>query len=199
MPAEIDFFFDFSSSYSYVALPGVAQLAARDDVTIHWKPFLLGVIFKAHNHAPPASNDEKMAYMGRDLERRAEAAGLPPFVTPSPFPFNGITAMRAFWHLDGSDPEIAVKWAKAVFHASFAESRDCSNPETLAEIATSLGLDAQPLLEATADETVKTKLKAITGEAMDRGVFGAPTFLVGDEMFWGGDRLVDLERHLDKA
>ncbi len=199
MPAEIDFYFDFSSSYSYVALPSVLQLADRHDVTIRWKPFLLGVIFKAHHHAPPAGNDVKMAYMGRDLERRAKAAGLPPFVTPSPFPFNGIIAMRAFWHLDESDSNKAVEWARAVFNASFAEGRDCSSPDTLAEIATNLGLDAKELLEAAADDAVKAKLKAITGEAMDRGVFGAPTFFVGDEMFWGGDRLDDLERHLDRA
>lgn len=196
MPAEIDFFFDFSSSYSYVALPGVLQLADAHDVTINWKPFLLGVIFKAHDHAPPADDDVKLRYLGRDLERRAQAAGLPPFVSPSPFPFNGITAMRAFWHLDEGDPDKAVEWARAVFHTSFAEGRDCSNPETLADIATNLGLDAKQLLKATADDRVKAKLKAITGEAMDRGVFGAPTFFVGDEMFWGGDRLVDLERHL---
>jgi 2-hydroxychromene-2-carboxylate isomerase len=196
MPAEIDFFFDFSSSYSYVALPGVLQLADRADVTVNWKPFLLGVIFKARNHAPPVGDNAKSAYFGRDLQRRAEAAGLPPFVTPSPFPFNGITAMRAFWHLHGGDPGKAVEWARAVFHASFAEGRDCSSPETLADIAMNLGLDAKQLLEATADDAVKAKLKEITGEAMDRGVFGAPTFFVGDEMFWGGDRLADIERHL---
>ena len=199
MSAEIDFYFDFSSSYSYVALPDVLKLAARQDVTINWKPFLLGVIFNAHGHAAPAADDVKMKYMGRDLGRRAEAAGLPPFVTPSPFPFNGITAMRAFWYLDEVDPGKAVEWVRAVFSASFAEGRDCSNPETLADIARRLDLDPQRVLEATADDAIKAKLKQSTGEALDRGVFGAPTFFVGDEMFWGGDRLADLERHIATA
>jgi len=199
MPATIDFYFDFSSSYSYVALPGIAKIADDHDVMVNWKPFLLGVIFNALNHAPPAGDSIKMRYSHRDLERCAEAAGLPPFVFPSPFPFNGIVASRAFWHLDESDSEKAVEWARAVFHASFAEGRDCSSPEVLADMATSLGHDAKQLLEATAEDTVKARLKEITGEAMDRGVFGAPTFFVGDEMFWGGDRLVHLERYLSNA
>jgi len=199
MPATIDFYFDFSSSYSYVALPGIVKIADDHDVTVNWKPFLLGVIFNALNHAPPTGDSIKMRYTLRDLERCAEAAGLPPFVLPSPFPFNGIVASRAFWHLHESDSETAVKWARAVFHASFAEGRDCSSPEVLADVATSLGHDAKQLLEATAEDTVKARLKEITGEAMDRGVFGAPTFFVGDEMFWGGDRLLHLERFLSNA
>lgn len=199
MPAEIDFYFDFSSSYSYIAVPRVVQFANEHDVKINWKPFLLGVIFNALHHAPPAADSIKMRYAQRDLERCAEAAGLPPFVFPSPFPFNGIMASRAFWYLDESDAERAVDWARAVFHASFAEARDCSNPEVLADIATTLGYDAEQLLEATAEDTVKARLKEITGEAMDRGVFGAPTFFVGDEMFWGGDRLGHLERYLSNA
>ncbi len=199
MPVKIDFFFDFSSSYSYVSLPGILQLADQFDVTIQWKPFLLGVIFKARNHAPPSHDDLKSQYMAVDLKRRAVSAGLPPFRTPSPFPFNAITAMRAFWHLHASDPDIAIAWAKAVFDASFAKGLDSSQPETLAAIATDLGLNAEQLFQASADPVVKDKLKAVTGEAMERGVFGAPTFFVGDEMFWGGDRLADIERHLSGA
>ncbi len=199
MPAEIDFFFDFSSTYSYVSLPGVLQIADKYDVTINWKPFLLGVIFKTHNHAPPAAGSIKLQYMKRDLERRAEASGLPPFGFPSPFPFNAITAMRIFWHLNEADRDKAVDWARAVFHASFANGLDSSAPETLKNIATELGLDAQQLLEAAGDDSVKAKLKAVTGEAIDRNVFGAPTLFIGDEMYWGGDRLVDLERHLNNT
>jgi len=199
MPAEFDFYFDFSSSYSYVAVPRVVKLAMARGVKVNWKPFLLGVIFNAMNHKPPAADSIKMRYAHRDLERCAEAAGLPPFVFPSPFPFNAITASRAFWCLDEVDAERAVEWARAVFHASFAEARDCSSLEVLADIATTLGHDAKQLLEATADDTVKAKLKEVTGEAMSRGVFGAPTFFVGDEMFWGGDRLVHLEQYLGNA
>ena len=199
MSADIDFYFDFSSSYSYVAVPRVLDFAQDHDVTINWKPFLLGVIFNALKHAPPAAGSIKMRYAHRDLERCAEDAGLPPFVLPTPCPFNGIMASRAFWHLHESDAEQAIGWAQAVFRASFAEGRDCSTPEVLADIAAGLGYDAQSLLEATADDAVKAKLKDVTAEAMDRGVFGAPTCFLGDEMFWGGDRLAHLERRLGNA
>ncbi len=199
MPAEIDFYFDFSSSYSYVAVPGVVRLAEQHDVSVNWKPFLLGVIFHALEHAPPPAGSHKMSYAQRDLERCAAAAGQPPFVLPEAFPFNGITASRAFWHLHDDDPGKAVEWAKAVFSASFAEGRDCSSPEVLADIATGLGLDAQQLLAAAATDAVKAKLKAVTGEAMERGVFGAPTFFVGDEMFWGGDRLAHVEQLISNS
>jgi len=199
MPAEIDFYFDFSSSYSYVATPGIIEIADKRDVSVNWKPILLGVIFNALGHAPPAADSPKMRHAERDLERCAEAAGLPPFGFPTPFPFAAITASRAFWYLHDSDPDKAVEWAKAVFNASFAERRDCSSPEVLSDIAAGLGHDPQQLLEATATDAVKARFKAVTGEAMERGVFGAPTFFVGDEMFWGGDRLAHLERFLDKA
>lgn len=199
MPATIDFYFDFSSSYSYVALPGIAKLADEHDVTVNWKPILLGVIFQALNHAPPGPDTVKMRYAMRDLERCAEIGGLPPFHWPSPFPFNAITASRVFWYLAESDRDKAVKWAQAVFHASFAEGRDCSNPEVLAAVAEGLGHDATQLLEATGDDGVKAKLKEVTGEAMERGVFGAPTFVVGDEMFWGGDRLSHLAHYIKNA
>jgi len=198
MPAEIDFFFDFSSSYSYVATPRVAELADKYDVTVNWKPFLLGVIFNALGHTPPPADSIKMRHARLDLERCAEIAGLPPFGFPKPFPFAAVTASRAFWHLHDTDPGKAVGWAKAVFNASFAEGRDCSSPEVLADIATGLGHDAEQLLAATATDSVKAKLKEVTGQAMERGVFGAPTFFVDGEMYWGGDRLVHVERHLKK-
>ncbi len=199
MPARIDFYLDFSSAYSYVAVPRVIQFANERDVTIDWKPIVLGAVFKSLNHAPPAAEHPKMRYAHRDLTRCAEAAGLPPFVFPASFPFNSITASRAFWHLHNGDAAKAVEWAQAVFAATFADGRDCSDPEVLAGIATTLGHDAEQLLKAVSDDSVKARLKEVTGEAMDRGVFGAPTFFCDGEIFWGGDRLAHLERYLDKS
>ena len=165
------------------------------DCDIVWKPILLGVIFKTINHAPPAPETAKGRYVWHDVERSAALEGLP-FKWPEPFPFNSMTAARVFWHLADSDMDRAVGWARAVFHASFGEGRDCSRPEVLSSVAGGLGLDGQDLLEATGHNAVKAKLKQVTGEAMERGVFGAPTFFVGDEMFWGSDRLGQLERHM---
>jgi len=195
MQATIDFYFDFSSSYSYIALPRLARLAGDHDCHINWKPIALGAIFKAMNHAPPASDTTKGRYVWRDVERSAEFAGLP-FKWPAPFPFNSMTAARIFWYVADSDTDRAVDWARAVFHASFGEGRDCSNPDVLVAVAADLGLDGQELLEATGNVAVKERLKQVTGEAMERGVFGAPTFLVDEEMFWGGDRLEQLEHHI---
>lgn len=195
MPTTIDFYFDFSSSYSYIALPGISRLADSYDVEVSWKPIVLGFIFKTLNHAPPAADSVKGRYVFHDVERSARIAGLP-FRWPQPFPFNSLTASRVFWYLAGADSNKAVEWARSVFHASFGEGRDCSNPEVLGEVAAGLGHDAVELLEATANDDVKAMLKAVTGEATERGVFGAPTFFVGDEMFWGNDRLLQLERHI---
>jgi 2-hydroxychromene-2-carboxylate isomerase len=147
------------------------------------------------NHAPPAADTTKGRYVWRDVARSAEFAGLP-FKWPEPFPFNSLSAARIFWYLADSDVNSAVDWARAVFHASFGEGRDCSSPDVLAAVAADLGLNAQELLEATGNDAVKERLKQVTGEAMERGVFGAPTFFVGDEMFWGGDRIEQLERHI---
>jgi 2-hydroxychromene-2-carboxylate isomerase len=195
MRATIDFYFDFSSSYSYVALPRLARLVDELDCQINWKPIALGVIFKANSHAPPAADTAKGRYVWHDVERTAALENLP-FKWPEPFPFNSMTAARVFWHLANSDADRAIDWARAVFHASFGEGRDCSNPDELAAVAGDLGLDGQELLEATGHDAVKQKLKEVTGEAMGRDVFGAPTFFVGDEMFWGSDRLGQLERHI---
>jgi 2-hydroxychromene-2-carboxylate isomerase len=194
----VDFYFDFSSSYSYIALPEVTRLGVEAGVDIRWKPFLLGVIFQSLGHAPAEFSTVKGRYIERDVERCADQAGLP-YKWPKPFPFNSMTAARAFWHLADEDDDQAVEWAKAVFHASFGEGRDCSDPAILADVADRLGHDARVLLEATGTDPVKQSLRRVTEEAMERGVFGAPTFFVDDEMFWGGDRLGALTRYLGIA
>lgn len=198
MAESVDFYFDFSSSYSYVALPGIERLSRDDGVRFNWKPFLLGVIFNATNHAPPDFNSVKGKYVHRDVERSAANAGLP-YEWPQPFPFNSLLAARVFWCLADGQNDRAIEWAKAVFHAGFGEGRDCSDADVLADVATGLGHDAGALLGATGEDAIKEKLKQVTGEAMERGVFGAPTFIVGDETFWGGDRLGDLARFLKSA
>jgi 2-hydroxychromene-2-carboxylate isomerase len=196
MTTSIDFYFDFSSSYSYLALPGLERLAAERGIEINWMPIVLGVIFKVHDHAPPAPDSAKGHYVWRDVVRTAEQNGQA-YQWPKPFPYNSMTAARVFWHIAGTDAGKADEWAKAVFNAAFGEGRDCSNPEVLGEVAASLGLDAEATLAATGDDTVKAKLREVTGQAMERGVFGAPTFFLGDEMYWGNDRLNQLEAALD--
>jgi len=198
MVEAVDFYFDFSSSYTYVALPKLDQLSQTSGVDVTWKPILLGVIFKASNHAPPDFGSVKGRYVRHDVERCAASAGLP-YRWPKPFPFSSVAAARVFWALTDAGRGSAIEWAKAVFHASFGEGRDCSSNDVLADVAVTLGHDAEALFEASGSDHVKQKLRHVTDEAMQRGVFGAPTFVVGDEMFWGGDRVGDLARFLEKA
>ncbi len=195
MSASIDFYFDFSSSYSYIAQAQLSRLAEQHRWDIRWKPIALGAVFKSRGQMPPNPNDPKGAYIWHDVVRCAAEAGLD-YTWPEPFPFNGIPAARIFYVLARDDRQQAEAWARAVFNASFAEGRDCSDPAVLADVADSLGHDGQRLLEATRDDNVKQILKDVTTEAMENGVFGAPTFIVGGEMFWGADRLASLERRL---
>ena len=198
MSKTVDFYFDFSSSYSYIAVHKLLELAARHDLEVNWKPIALGAIFKNLNHAPPGSDSVKGQYVWRDVQRSAEQNNLP-YHWPEPFPFNSMAAARIYWYLSGKDPQKAVAWMSAVFDASFGHGKDCSNPETLAGIAAELELDGAELLAATKDDAVKQKLQQVTGEAMEKGVFGAPTFFFDGEIYWGADRIDQMERQVSAS
>ncbi len=195
MPGTIDFYFDFSSSYSYIGQHRLRILAEEFGHNICWKPIALGAIFKAMNHAPPAGKSTKGKYIWHDVERSAAECDLP-YHWPDPFPFNSMSAARIFWYLSDEDQQQSIDWALAVFHASFGEGRDCSNPEVLSTLAAECNLDGQALLAATKEDVIKQKLQRVTGEAMDRGVFGAPTFFLGDEMYWGADRFDQMKHRI---
>lgn len=196
MKATIDCYFDFSSSYSYIGMHRMRRLAQSREVDLNWRPIALGAIFKALSHGPPDSGTPKGAYLRRDVERTAEFHGLP-YVWPEPFPFNSIAAARAFHHLDADDGERAIEWALAVFDAAYAQGRDCSDPAQLAAVATDLGLDGQSLMNAAGSDEAKQRLRSETDAAMERGVFGAPTFFLDAEMYWGEDRIGQIERALE--
>lgn len=198
MSKDLDFYFDFSSSYSYIGQHRLRALADEFDLDIHWRPIALGAIFKASGHAPPRPDSPKGAYTWHDVERSAAEWGLP-YKWPSPFPFNSIPAARAFYHLADTDEDRAVAWARAVFDASFGQGKDCSDPAVLAEVADGLGIDGAALMQATADDNVKQKLKDATEKAAGRGVFGAPTFFLDNEMYWGADRIDQIWRTLERA
>ena len=198
MSKSVEFYFDFSSSYSYIAQAKLRQLAADNEWKIEWKPIALGAIFKARDHVPPTANDLKGVYLRRDVELCAAEIDLD-YTWPDPFPFNSIPAARIFYVIAKDDPQQATKWALAVFNASYEKGRDCSNPAELAVVAKELGLDGKELLQATKEVSVKKALQEVTGEAMEKGVFGAPTFFVDGAMHWGTDRLGRIERQLSQA
>ena len=193
---QVDFYFDFSSPYSYMAAERIDALAARHGHTVNWKPIMLGVIFKSTGAIPLVDQHPwKAQYAVMDFQRSARMAGLP-FRTPSRFPQAGHHAARILIALQASAPDKAAPFARAVFRALFSQDADIQSIDTLAAIGTSLGIDETVLRAAGHDAAVKAKLVANNDEAVHRQVFGAPTFFVGDEQFWGHDRMAHLEQRL---
>ncbi len=197
MAEPIHFYFDFSSAYSYIGQHGLRKLAEEHSREVRWKPVALGAIFKALGSAPHSPETAKGSYVWKDVERSATDAGLP-YQWPEPFPFNSLMAARIFYYIAETDETKAIEWARGVFDASFGQGRDCSNPAELAAIAKDLGLDGEEMLNAAKQDEIKQKLKQLTAEAMDQGVFGAPSFFLDGDMYWGADRIEQMHRYLDR-
>ena len=195
MPQAIDLYFDFSSTYSYIAHLKIIDIARKHDLQVNWKCISLGAVFHQLGHSLPQMGSPKQKYLWHDVERSAADAGLD-FHWPNPFPFNSIHAARGFYWVMDNSPEKIEAYIKAVFHTAFAQDIEAGNPENLKKIAIDLGLDADAFLAALGDETYKTRLKQETVAAQARDVFGAPTFFFKDEMFWGADRLSSLESYI---
>lgn len=178
----LEFWFEFASTYSYLAAMRIEELARASGVPVLWRPFLLGPIFAKQGWAasPFTLYPAKGRYMWRDMERLCKAESLP-FRRPSEFPRNGLLAARIATAADGEAwlPE----FVRRVFRANFVEDRDIADRRLLAALSSE-----EWLARAEAAET-KDRLRERTLEAERRGIFGAPSFLVGDELFWGNDRL----------
>jgi 2-hydroxychromene-2-carboxylate isomerase len=191
MTKPIEFYFDFSSPYGYLASTQIDALAAKHKREVSWRPFLLGVAFKATGQKPLVEQPLRGAYHLHDFGRSARLLGVP-FRLPENFPFFGLAASRAFYWLEGSDS--AKDLAKAVFHAAFAEGRDVTPVATVAEIAQGLGITG---LEQGIDlPETRAKLRDTTDQAIARGIFGSPFFIIDGEAFWGHDRLAQVDRWL---
>lgn len=198
MTDTIEFFFDFSSPYAYVASHKIDRLAADHGRVALWRPMMLGVAFKVTGNRPLLEQPMKGEYSRRDLERVCRHMEVP-WVLPDPFPVVALAPSRAFYWLDGRDPELARRYAKAVFNAYFGEGRNISLPETAAGLAEPLGVDAGELLAAIQDPAIKERLKEETGAAVERGVFGSPFIFVDDEPFWGSDRLWMVKKWMESG
>jgi 2-hydroxychromene-2-carboxylate isomerase len=198
MSKSLDFYFDFSSPYGYLAATRVDNLAARHGATVNWRPILLGAVFKVTNAAPLTTYPMKGDYARHDWERAARRYGVP-FRMPAQFPFGTVIACRAYYHLHQTDPEGAVRFAKALYHAAFGEGRDICPVEAIGAIAEAGGFDAEDILTGIQRASVKEQLKGEVEGAIRRGVFGSPFFMVGNEGFWGNDRLDEVADWLDRG
>jgi 2-hydroxychromene-2-carboxylate isomerase len=199
MPATLEFWFDFGSTYSYPAAMRVAPLAREAGVAVRFRPFLLGPIFKAQGWTTSPFNlyPAKGRHMWRDLERLCAELGLP-FRRPEPFPQFALLATRAA--LVGLDQDWGDDFCRAVFRAEFAEGRRIDEAATITEVLTDLHIEAAPVLAAAQAEPIKARLREQTAQAERLGLFGAPSFTTADgELFWGNDRLEQALRWAKRA
>ena len=185
---ELDFWFEFASTYSYPAAERVAGAAAAAGVGVRWRPFLLGPIFAAQgwNDSPFNIYPAKGAYMWRDMERLCAEQGLP-LRRPTRFPRNGLLAARVA--LAAAAEAWQPDFVRAVYRANFAEDRDISEPAVVGSLLEQLGQPPRAWLDRAGAQENKTALRQQTDEAQRLGLFGAPSFVVDGELFWGGDRL----------
>jgi 2-hydroxychromene-2-carboxylate isomerase len=193
MPKTLEFFFDFASTYSYLASTQVEALAARHDARLAYRPMVIGAVFKATGNDMPARIPAKARYMRDDMVRWSEYYGVP-FKMSSHWPANTVKAMRLV--LVGEDEGKAGAVVRAAFHAMWADDQDLTADATLRAVAASAGLDADHALAAIESAEVKDRLRKNTDEAIARGAFGAPALFVGDQLFWGNDRLHFVEAAL---
>jgi len=195
MSDPVYFYFDLSSPYGYFAAQKIDQTVADFDRTVVWKPIMLGAAMKETGNVPLAEQPIKGDYCKHDWERLAKYMEVP-WKMPDPFPIATLAAARAFYWIDDYDPALAKKLALAAYHAYFGEGRDITAPETVAELAQPLGIDADALLAAVQDPAIKERLKQETTDALDAGVFGSPFVIIDGEPFWGADRLWMIRRWL---
>ena len=186
----IEFWFEFGSNYSYLSVMRIEDEARRRDIPIVWKPFLLGPILRAlgMETSPFVVQKEKGAYVWQDMARQCRKYGLP-WTQPSVFPRLGVLPLRVA--LIGVDQPWMGAFCRRVMELNFARDQDIDQPDHLAPILKALGLPASDILDSAQAEPTKTRLREQTEEARRSGIFGAPTFFVGKEMFWGNDRLDD--------
>lgn len=188
MSKTVEFFFDLGSPASYLAHTQLPELCRETGATLVYRPMLLGGVFQATGNASPAMIPAKGRYMIRDLARFAERYGVPMRFNPH-FPINTLTLMRLLVAVQLHQSERFAEAARVLFQAIWVDGVNMGDPAKVAGVLAAAGFDAAALQTQIAEPQVKDALKATTEEAVKRGVFGAPTCFVGEEMFFGQDRL----------
>jgi len=196
MVSPIDFYFDFSSPYGYLASEKIDALAAKHAREVNWRPYLLGVAFKATGGAPLTTIPIKGAYHLRDMIRTAKYLGVA-YRHPSPFPVSAVTPTRAFYWLEASDPKSARQLAHALFRAYFVGGIDISSADNTVAVCAQLGLNPESARAALADPAVKDRTRFEVDKALALGAFGSPYIVVDGEPFWGSDRLDQVDKWLE--
>ena len=196
MPPPLDFYFDFSSPYGYLAAQRIEALAARHERSVDWHPILLGAVFKQTGMVPLTEVPLKGDYSKRDFERSARFHGISGFRRPTRFPISTLAPARIVLWLKKENPALAVPAAKALYRAYFVEDIDISSPDSAVAVTAGVGIDPSAARAAIDEPAVKDLLKREVDEAIARGVFGSPFIFVDGEPFWGLDRFDQIDKWL---
>lgn len=196
MAREVEFLFDYGSPFSYLASLQIEGFARRNDATLTYTPILLGAVLKATGNASPMTVPAKGRYMAGELRRWSTRYGVPFKPNPHPFLANTLRLMRGAVAAQriGCFP----LYHRAIYRAVWAVAQNLGDEAVLRNVLESAGIGATELIAESERPEVKDRLRKNTDQAIERGVFGAPTFFVGDEMFWGNDRFDFLEEALRK-
>lgn len=197
MSKTVEFLFDVGSPYTYLAYHQLPKIAQAQGAEIIWTPVLLGGIFQATGNASPAEVPAKGRYSNVDLQRWANAYGVPIQMNPH-FPINTLSLMRGAVAMQMRGEEAFHRYLRAVFCAMFEKPRNMNLPAEIGAVLAQAGFDPMEFMAQIGEQSVKDRLKENTTAAVARGVFGAPTFFVGEEMFWGQDRLAFVAEALSK-
>ena len=198
MAGAIDFYFDFSSPYGYLAAEMIEALGQRVNRAVNWHPILLGAVFKATGGQPLTMAPMKGPYSEKDFRRSAAFYGVP-FKTPSVFPISTQNPARGVLWMEQKHPAHAKKFALELYRAFFRGDRDISKLDVIGDIAAGLVYSADEVLAAAQSDDIKSKLKTNVEAAMAKGIFGSPFFIVDGEQFWGADRLPMVEQWINRG
>jgi len=196
MAQQVEFFFDYGSPFSYLADTQLAALERRTGATVVYRPMLLGAVLKETGNASPITVPAKGRYMGVELHRWARRYGVP-FAANKFFPINTMRLMRGA--VAAQHAECFAEYHRAIYPAFWVDSANLGEPGVIRAVLDKAGLNADLILARIEEPDVKEQLRLNTVEAVRRGVFGAPTFFVGEEMFWGNDRLMFVEEALTRS
>ena len=188
MSKIVEFYFDLGSPATYLAYTQLPKICEQTDSQLIYVPILLGGVFKATGNASPATIPAKGRYMFIDLDRYAIRYGVPMKINQH-FPINTLVLMRAVTGVQLRQPERFAAFIDCLFKALWIDGRNLNDPATVGAVLSENGFDPEEILALSADEEVKNALKETTEKAVQRGVFGAPSMFVGDQLFFGQDRL----------
>lgn len=193
MPKKVEFYYDFSSPYTYIASTRIEKVCEDNGAALEWKPFLLGGVFNETGVKPAVQIENKIAYLKKDLADTSRYYGVE-FEFPEHFPLISVKPMRGAFA--ASERGLLLPYNRHLFRLYWTEGKDLSQDDILRAAVSEVGIDPDWFMARIVEQEIKDRLKDETSRAAARGAFGAPTIFVDDKMFWGNDRLDYLDRYL---